>query len=69
MQRCNLMTPSSDWQEVINEGSKKWKTKSMLGVFCRLILSSIVYGIWRARNEVKYNGQPRTEEQILKTIS
>jgi hypothetical protein len=24
--------------------------------------------IWRARNEIKHNGQPKTEEQILKII-
>jgi hypothetical protein len=41
--------------------------KALMGVLCRLILSSSVYGIWCARNAIKY-GQPKTEEQILKTI-
>ncbi|XP_062143702.1 uncharacterized protein LOC133851346 isoform X1 [Alnus glutinosa] len=34
----------------------------------KLVLSSTVYGIWRARNETKYHGKPKTEEQILKII-
>jgi hypothetical protein len=34
----------------------------------RLILSSTVYSIWCARNEIKHHVQPRTEEQILKSI-
>jgi hypothetical protein len=54
--------------EMINEGCRKWKSKSMMGVLCRLVLSSTVYGIWRARNETKYHGKPKTEEQILKII-
>jgi hypothetical protein len=33
-----------------------------------LVLSSKVYGVWRARNETKYHGQPKIEEQILKMI-
>jgi len=49
---------------MINEGCRKWKSKSMMGVLCRLVLSSTVYGIWRARNETKYHGKPKTEEQI-----
>jgi hypothetical protein len=32
------------------------------------VLSSTVYGIWRARNEIKHHDQPKTEEQILKLI-
>ncbi|XP_062145417.1 uncharacterized protein LOC133852669 [Alnus glutinosa] len=34
----------------------------------RLAISSIVYGIWRARNEIKHAGHPHTEMQILKLI-
>jgi hypothetical protein len=39
-----------------------------MGTICRLILSSAVYWIWRARNELKVGGQPLTEEQVLKQI-
>jgi hypothetical protein len=38
-----------------------------MGVLCRLILSSTVYGIWRARNAIKHSGLQKTEEQILKS--
>jgi hypothetical protein len=39
-----------------------------MGTICRLILSSVVYWIWRAQNELKVDGQPLTEEQVLKQI-
>jgi hypothetical protein len=53
---------------VIDEGCRTWKSKSLMGTICRLILSSAVYWIWRARNELKVGGQPLTEEQVLKQI-
>jgi len=68
MTRCNILNPCFDWQDVIAEGCRSWRTKSMFGVVCRLVLSSSVYGIWRARNEIKHSGHPCTEEQILKMI-
>jgi hypothetical protein len=67
MQRCNPLAPPN-WLEIVNDGCSKWKSKALEGVLCRLILSSTVYGIWRARNEIRHNGHPRTEEQILKAI-
>jgi hypothetical protein len=48
MKRCNVPSPCFDWQALIMEGCRSWKTKSMFGVICRLAISSIVYGIWRA---------------------
>jgi hypothetical protein len=68
MQRCSPLAPPSDWSVIIRDGCKNWKSKSMEGIVYRLILSSPVYGIWRARNEIKHHGQSRTEEQILKSI-
>jgi hypothetical protein len=40
----------------------------MLGTICQLALSATVYGLWRARNEIKHGGQPKIEEQGLKFI-
>jgi hypothetical protein len=40
----------------------------MWGVLCRLVLHSAVYHLWRARNEIKHNGHPKTEEQVLRLI-
>jgi hypothetical protein len=68
LQRCNVLDPPTVWDDLIEEGCSHWKTKSMLGVTCRLVLSATVYGIWRDRNEIRFGGQPRTEEQILKLI-
>jgi hypothetical protein len=59
---------SSAIELYLQEGRRNWKSKGLLDVLCRLVLSSTVYHIWRARNEIKHGGQPKTEEQILKVI-
>jgi hypothetical protein len=37
-------------------------------VLCRLVFGSVVYRIWQARNEIRFHGHPKSEEQILKLI-
>lgn len=68
MRHCSILNPPLDWHDVIDEGCSKWKTKKLLGVLCRLLLSSVVYHIWRARNEIKFQGRPKTKDQILRAI-
>jgi len=53
---------------MMDEGCRQWKTKKMWGILCRVVLSSTVYNLWRASNEIKQHGLPRTEEQILRMI-
>jgi hypothetical protein len=67
-QRCDILILPNSWEDLIADGSKKWKTKTLLGAICRLILSSVVYSLWMARNEIKFGSHPKTEEQILKQI-
>jgi hypothetical protein len=68
MQNCPGLACSHVWQDVLSEGCNNWKKKTLLGVLCRLIFGSVVYNIWRARNEVRFLGHPKSEEQILKLI-
>jgi hypothetical protein len=68
MNRCFYQHPPLDWQSVLDEACRKWRTKKLQGVLCKLILSSTVYHIWRTRNEIKAKGHPKTEEQILRLI-
>jgi hypothetical protein len=68
LQRCDALNPPTSWDGLIEEGCRTWKTKSLMGSICKLILSSAVYGLWRTRNEIKFGSQPRNEEQILKLI-
>jgi hypothetical protein len=68
MQRCNDLAPSLGWQRVLNDGCRTWKKNTMAGVLCRLLLSSVVYNIWRDKNAIEYQNAPKTEEQILKQI-
>jgi hypothetical protein len=59
---CSNMNCYTSWSELIDEGCRAWKSKSLMGTICRLILSSAVYWLWRARNELKVGGQPLIEE-------
>jgi hypothetical protein len=68
MQRCNIANPDLDWSSVLAAGCGQWKTKRLWGVLCRLALSSAVYHLWRARNEIRHHGRPKTEEQLLRLI-
>jgi hypothetical protein len=49
-------------------GRRSWKSKSMVDVLSRLVLSSTVYNLWPARNELKHKGQQKTEEHVLKVV-
>jgi hypothetical protein len=68
MHRCNIAAPVFDWPSVIATGCVQWKTKRLRGVLCRLALSSVVYHLWKARNEIRHQGRPKTEEQLLRLI-
>jgi hypothetical protein len=68
MHRCNIDVPVFDWPSVIATGCVQWKTKRLRGVLCRLALSSVVYHLWKARNEIRHQGRPKTEEQLLRSI-
>lgn len=63
MQRCPSMIYSLDWQVVLNEGCRNWKEKTLLGVLCRLVFGYVVYGIWRARNDIRFRGVPKSKKQ------
>ncbi|GLT72246.1 hypothetical protein SLA2020_441990 [Shorea laevis] len=66
--RCNVDDPPTVWAEVLRIGCNSWKKKTLPDILCRLVLSSTVYNVWRTRNEIKHEGHPKTEEQVLKAI-
>jgi len=68
MEWCNIPNPPNDWENILEEGYRSWKTKAMRMVLCKLVLSATVYKIWKARNAIRHGGQIKTEEQILKSI-
>jgi hypothetical protein len=47
---------------------RSWKSKPMVDVLSRLVLSSTVYNLWHTRNEIKHNGHPKTEEQAVQNL-
>jgi hypothetical protein len=44
------------------------ENKENVGVLCRVVLSSTMYNLWRAINEIKQNGRIKTKGQILQMI-
>jgi hypothetical protein len=67
MHRC-IVDNTPRWEEVMSLGSRNWKGNSLHATLCKLVLSSSVYNLWSSRNEIKHNGHPKTEEQLLMVI-
>jgi hypothetical protein len=38
MNRCNVLDPPDDWDELVKLGKQKWKKKSLHANICRLVL-------------------------------
>jgi hypothetical protein len=68
MLRCQVNNSSIILDEVLKLGIRKWKSKTLQGLLCRLVLGSVIYNIWQTRNEMKHLGHPSSEEQILKKV-
>jgi hypothetical protein len=62
MHRCGVEDPSLIWEEVMQLGIKNWGNKALKGLVYKLVFGSVVYNLWRTRNEVKHSGHPNTEE-------
>jgi hypothetical protein len=65
--RCKEDNPPVFWKDILQLGRSKWTNKSLKGLKCCLVLSTI-YNIWLTINDIKHAGQPRIEEQILNII-
>jgi hypothetical protein len=68
MCRCNVTSPSIHWDEIIQEGTSSWSSKSLKCMLCRLVLGFVVYHILCTRNEIQHFGHSLTEEQLLRRI-
>jgi hypothetical protein len=68
MQKCSFISFSTVWEEVLIKGPSVWRGKILKGVVCKLAWGSIVYNIWRHRNNVKFGNRLCTKEQILQNI-
>ena len=62
MHRCGVEDPSLIWEGVMQLGIKNWGNKALKGLVCRLVFGSVVYNLWRTRNELKHFGQQNIEE-------
>jgi hypothetical protein len=64
MQKCSFISFSTALEEVLI----KWPSvcKILKGVVCKLAWGSIVYSIWRHRNNVKFGNRLCTKNRFCK---
>jgi hypothetical protein len=68
MLRCRVKNLSVKWDDIVQQGCSNWVHKTLKCLLCRLVMGSVVYNLWRTRNEIKHAGLPSTEEQLLNKI-
>ncbi|XP_059440872.1 uncharacterized protein LOC132173392 [Corylus avellana] len=68
MFRCKIDMPPVIWDDLVQLGCNKWGKNSLKCLICQLVLGSVVYNLWRTRNELRHDGVPKTEKQLLKQI-
>jgi hypothetical protein len=68
MQHCPFIATHTNCRSLLDDGCNHWKKKTLAVILCRLVFSSTVYDICRGRNEIKFHGHPKFEEQIQKLI-
>jgi hypothetical protein len=68
MKKCTFKFLFSGWDEVVREGLKAWKGKSLFSIVCKLAWGATVYSIWKHRNIGKFGNRMSSEVQILQHI-
>lgn len=56
------------WEDTMNWGLRKLKSRKMKAILCRLSWSAAVCNIWKQRNVIKYGNQIRSAERIVRQI-
>lgn len=56
------------WEEIMSQGIREQRNKSLKPLACKLAWGAAVYNIWRQRNDVKHGNQIRTEEKVTQNI-
>jgi hypothetical protein len=69
LRKCLIDDPCLSWDWSIECGIKDLKGKGMRESLCQLSLGAVVYHLWLQRNNLKKGNQPRTEEEIVKSIT
>lgn len=53
----------------LKKGVKDWRGKNFKAVICRLACGSVVYHLWRQRNDEKFGNMSISEEKMVQMIS
>lgn len=56
MRKCVVGNPNKAWEEVMEWGV----------TLCKLAFETVVYHIWKQRNDIRHDNVLKIEEQILK---
>jgi hypothetical protein len=58
MASCLVPVPCVDWVDVVNWSICTLKDKSRQAILCKLCLATVVYHLWRQRNELCHGNTP-----------
>jgi hypothetical protein len=56
------------WDDLVQLGCNSWGKNYLNCLICRLVLGSVVYNLWKTRNELRHDSVPKTKEQLLKQV-
>jgi hypothetical protein len=54
MKKCIQDNIPIEWEDIKSKGVKEWRGKNLKAVICKLAWGSVVYHLWRQRNDVKF---------------
>jgi hypothetical protein len=54
MKKCIQDNIPIEWEDIKSKGMKEWRGKNLKAVICKLAWGSVVYHLWRQRNDVKF---------------
>lgn len=66
--KCDVYNPKLIWEEVMEWGSAELRGKSLHVILCKSALETVVYHIWKHRNDDRHRNVLKSKEQILKII-
>jgi hypothetical protein len=68
LRKCDVENPKIIWDEVVEWGVEDEKGKTLRVILCILAFGTVVYRIWKHRNDIRHDNVLKLVEKILKII-
>jgi hypothetical protein len=68
LRKCDGENPKIIWDEVVDWGVEVEKGKTLRVILCKLAFGTVVYHIWKHRNDIRHDNVLKLVEKILKII-